>query len=716
MAARYACRKSFCGRGDMSESDLDFIASFLDAAGYRTRVDRRGTVDAERNTKAGPRRLRVWAPDAVPSSASAKDILANCTAIRAAKPPAEAIVVLSQPSEFAEAARAVGARVRTLAQFLDDPYQQEGGSIGIESRQGEGRGRAVARYLLQLRKPWLLGADHAKVLPERTVSKTDWTKGRVPQPYRWIEGRPAVGGADAPADALDHLLANVYRPPAQPHIDLVVGNAGVGKSDLFDALFTYVYSHFQNAKRGNRWTVRPSAVTPGRILRTSSISSGDLFSAIVETEAVGAVSARLFDWYMASGNMLLMFDGLDEFFADQTDFYATIEQRFLKPQSRARLLIVLRDSLLLNPHIQDLLGRIRSNAALGYSLIEVTKWGEAATRPAAAHSHASAIRSFAWIRYEGRVPAPSEPDPPKVRKFLAVAENKGAASLFSLPFYCQCLFEWLEERSEPPANKLALLEFVLARLIRREWDKIRQGREESSGSAPTEAAFATRGDLFDRLVFNVFVRFKTSLPVRVLDTALGTHPASADDERSADAYARGRQRLDGEIGLSRLLEDTAFSVRRTVPGQEGEGRQLDLDTLAELYRRERPIDLTGQQRKDGQRVFQKLAIFEHGEGQTLAFTHEILADYLAAKAAVRRLKEDHRKAPEIAIGLPSGTATEVFDEVLALALASEPWLAENFGTAADRSDSLGFKRIAYGILESCMKIARPQLPSRASAP
>ncbi len=701
----------------MNEFDLNFIASFLDAAGYRTHIDQRGTVSAKRDGKNGLRHLKVWAPHAVPSPPSANTILADCVATRASEPQTETIVVLPQPSEFADAVRAVGVKVRTFAQFLDDPYQQEGGSIGIESRRGEGRGRVAARYLLQLRKPWLLGTSHVGVLPERTISKTDWTKGRVPQPYKWIEGRPALGGSDAPADALDHLLANVYRTSTQPHIDLVIGNAGVGKSDLFDALFTYVYSYFQNSKRGHRWTVRPSAVTPGRILRTTSVSSGELFDAIVETEAVGAVSERLFDWYMASGNMLLMFDGLDEFFADQTDFYATIEQRFLRPGSRARLLIVVRDSLLLNARIQNLLGKIRNNAALSYSLIEVTKWGEAATRPVSAHSQASAIRSFAWIRYEGRLPEANEPDSPKIGKYLAIAEGGGTSSLFSLPFYCQCLFEWLEERSEPPANKLALLEFVLARLIRREWDKIRQGREEASRRAPAEAAFATRGDLFDRLVFNVFVRFKTSLPGRVLDTAFGAYPASADDERSADAYARGRQRLDGEIGLSRLLEDTAFAVRRTVPGQEGENKRLDLRTLADLYRRERPIDLTGQQRKDGQRVFQKMAIFEQGEGQTLAFTHEILADFLAAKAAVRRLKEEHRNAPEIAIGLSLGTATEVFEEVLALALVAEPRLTEAIKAAADKSENLGFKRIAYGILETCGKFSQsPQPRARASAP
>ena len=362
----------------MNDPDIAFIVSFLDAAGYRTQLDGPGVVNSEKQIDGNLRHLRVWAPFAVPTPVEASVVLADCAT--AAKAKREAIVLLPQPlafgGSFQLAAKAAGAQVRTYAQFLDDPFQQEGGSIGIEAGPGEGRGSAAAQYLLQLRKPWLLGTSHPELVPQGVGSKTDWRKGRVPQPYRWIEGRPSRPSSEAPPDALDHLLANTYGALGRPHIDLVVGNAGVGKSDLFDAVFTYVYWHFQNEKRGHRWSVRPSAVVPARILRTTGISSGELFEAIAETEAVGAVSPRLFDWYMASGNMVLMFDGLDEFFADQKDFFATIEQRFLKPGSRARLLIVLRDSLLLNPQIRALLDKIRSNAAVNYSLVEVTKWGE----------------------------------------------------------------------------------------------------------------------------------------------------------------------------------------------------------------------------------------------------------------------------------------------------------------------------------------------------
>ena len=168
------------------------------------------------------------------------------------------------------------------------------------------------------------------------------------------------------------------------------------------------------------------------------------------------------------------------------------------------------------------------------------------------------------------------------------------------------------------------------------------------------------------------------------------------------------------MGLSRLLEDTAFAVRRKVPGEETDETKINLDTLADLYRRERPIDVTRQQRAEGERVFQKIALFEQGDGETLTFTHDILADYLAARAAVRRLKGEHRGAPERAIGLPRGAATEVFDEVLALALVAEPRLADSFRTAADESKSLGFKRLAYGILEACEQLGGRRQP-RASA-
>ena len=68
-----------------------------------------------------------------------------------------------------------------------------------------------------------------------------------------------------------------------------------------------------------------------------------------------------------------------------------------------------------------------------------------------------------------------------VTRFVSAAADASTSSL-SLPFYCQCLFEWMEDHSTPPADKFTLLEFVLSRLIRREWDKVREGRAEGPGA------------------------------------------------------------------------------------------------------------------------------------------------------------------------------------------------------------------------------------------
>jgi hypothetical protein len=344
--------------------------------------------------------------------------------------------------------------------------------------------------------------------------------------------------------------------------------------------------------------------------------------------------------------------------------------------------------------------QIRHSSDCDYSIVEIDKWDPwAVPAPGRGAAGNGQIREFAFIRHLGRPPRGGEADPPPVAKFLAaIAASGPARDLFSLPFYCQCLVEWLKSHDAPPRDEFDLLNYVISRIVAREWDKIRQRRAELNSRNAPEAVFATRSDWLYRLSWNAFLRFKTSLPVRMADAALGNVPAAASDQEAGDRFVRELQRVEGERGLYRLLEDAAHAVRRAPPAtrQAGSG-QLNNAALAKLYQQERPLGLSRAERERGQQLLRQFALFEQTGDDTVNFTHEIIADYLAAQCALRRLREAPQKVAE-AIGIPATTNSDVFDRCIVKELSAAPELLRTLSRGAEASPDNAFKSIAYQLL------------------
>ena len=103
--------------------------------------------------------------------------------------------------------------------------------------------------------------------------------------------------------------------------------AGAGKTYLLEALFTYLYEGFMLAKSKQQLGTRPIPVLPESLLRATSYSTRELFNAVAETEGAGALSREALDFFVCRGKTTLMIDGLDEFFAEQDDFFAEINAR-----------------------------------------------------------------------------------------------------------------------------------------------------------------------------------------------------------------------------------------------------------------------------------------------------------------------------------------------------------------------------------------------------
>src|SRR5581483_3412379 len=273
---------------------------------------------------------------------------------------------------------------------------------------------------------------------------------RVQQRYFIRDGvGPTDRRPNEGVDLLHHLIARLGQPPSGPEVYLIIGPGGSGKTWLFEGLFTYLDEAFQRRKQQQEPGVRPTAVMPDSLIRAGSRKSEALFKAVAETE-FGTAGLGLLDHLVRRGQLILMFDGLDEFFADSEDIGRSIVQRYLSPDSRTRIFIVLRDSLLeTSPNVRNMAGQFARLGPDGFSIYEIAMWEKD-----------FAQRELAWLKLEKRRPRPSEQDTPLVAGFLAwLASSPRMQELARLAFYCDLLADLyaqhlsgatLEDRSGRP--------------------------------------------------------------------------------------------------------------------------------------------------------------------------------------------------------------------------------------------------------------------------
>ena len=398
--------------------------------------------------------------------------------------------------------------------------------------------------------------------------------------------------------------------------------------------------------------------TPEEIVDAPSYSASRLFEAIAETPEAGLGQRALLDWRLREGLLLLMFDGLDEFFADQDDFFTELESRYLGGTSRAQILICLRDSLLsTSSAVRDLVDRLNAHPQCRLSILKIEQWTPEEAR----------LRDFAWARIEERAAQAGEADTPRVEAFMKfMLDQRHWRDVAGLPFFLQAAAEALrEEKTARIKDPLDLIDLLIERICEREWAKLDRSAPHLTRA---EAAFARRPDLLRRLNFSVALAFKGAAWVRLLETMFGVAPAAPEQIEDADKLFEMLSAFEGRADFMALLEDLAHLKRRG-----GDGAALTRERLLEMYSSAAPLDRTQAARKRGEIVLRQFALFEAAEGDAVDFNHVIIADHLAGKAAARRIFRDFsQKSVASAIGVAPADETEVFWMALERGLQERP--------------------------------------------
>lgn len=280
--------------------------------------------------------------------------------------------------------------------------------------------------------------------------------GRVLQRYSEIG---ANGEKRDGVDLLETLLAGL-RTAEGPKVRIVVGRAGIGKSVLFSSLFTRLYDDFLDLKKRRTSRPRPVPFVPRHLRDLPVPRMRLLVENFLRTDVALPVTQEAFRWLLGQGFVTWMFDGLDELYAGDVEFFEELTDFVTAPGSRAQVTLFCRDSLVsTSDSFQEFRELLEVSDFL--TIYRLSEWDH------------QAKRAFAWMAMEERTPGAGEADTPPVAGFLH--ELKAAPTLDSLsglPFYCELLLEEFRDgQLQRHADEVSLLDFVVDRMIRREVDK-----------------------------------------------------------------------------------------------------------------------------------------------------------------------------------------------------------------------------------------------------
>lgn len=251
---------------------------------------------------------------------------------------------------------------------------------------------------------------------------------RVNQPYSKLVNEE---WQDHGEDVL-RLLINQLQNIAEPRLCIVVGAAGAGKTYMHQALFALLYQRFLGQKNRRRVSRRPIPLIPDYLREASVVRTSDLIQSFLRTEVAAPVPPDTFEWMLIHGFTTWMFDGLDELYANDENFFDYLLDLIMQPDSKAQILICARDSLLSsNESLAQLLEEFPPG--LENETIEVFKLNDFTQ---------SSKRSFAWISLEGRLPKKRERNTSRVQKFLtAISGSAALREISGLPYFCGLLLD-----------------------------------------------------------------------------------------------------------------------------------------------------------------------------------------------------------------------------------------------------------------------------------
>lgn len=378
---------------------------------------------------------------------------------------------------------------------------------------------------------------------------------RVPQPFELLtDGESKVRGDDLLPDLVREIASS-----KAPGLRIVVGPAGMGKSVLFGSLFSRLYSDFQEHKAKTREHPRPVPFIPPYLRQAVSVRADALLDEFLRTDVATPVPRETFQWMLVNGFTTWLFDGLDELYAGDPEFFSGIAELLTAPDSKAQILICARESLLTTcDAFTEFLKDFPPGHDCAIHVYRLAGWDVAQ------------IRQFAWIRLEGRVQRPGERDSEGVSTFArCIDRSQPLKNLARVPYYCQLLLDQQKEKGLLEFQEdFPLIEEAVKQIVRREEDK--------------GVLSSTQFDI---------------------------------------------------DGLSEWLEEVAFHHYES--GFAG----LTVDEIKQLAELVLRTDLPAREREKVVTSLIQFPLFSRArEAGLIAFEHELICEYLAAKFMLRRIR------------------------------------------------------------------------------
>ncbi len=274
---------------------------------------------------------------------------------------------------------------------------------------------------------------------------------RIPQPYSIIVNGKAEGGGD---DLLEALW-NEFRFSEEPSLRIVVGPAGIGKTWLFRALFSRLYRHFLDQKNRQESFPRPIPLIPSYLKKASTLRTRELLRSFIESEIASPVRQSTFKWLVTHGYAIWLFDGLDELYAEDPDFFHDLADILTHPAepNQAHMLVCARESLL------------TSCEPFAEFINDYIEYGEDPT--------IRIYRLEGWERRSKRAFAQLLFDPPQDSQFVSyISRTESLRSLSKLPYYCDLLGKaFVQGKLEEFIDDFSLLNYAVTEIIEREKGK-----------------------------------------------------------------------------------------------------------------------------------------------------------------------------------------------------------------------------------------------------
>ncbi len=260
-------------------------------------------------------------------------------------------------------------------------------------------------------------------------------------------------------DLVEHLDLLFRDPVTRPTLRLIDGPAGSGKTVAFETLATLLYDEFIEAKKRQVARPRPIVFLPDHI-RGEKLSGyvDNVIDAAMEAEAAKPVEAEQLRFLLSQGYGMWLFDGLDEFFGNDNNFFDYLGAELANPDSRAQVLICSRDSLLTSSTALSAFVQAQLTKGTAIEIYELAPWGP------------DAWRKVAWMELESGITGREAA--PRVSAFVdALTASPELSQLATLPFYCIVLLEEFRKTSALPADPLAVLDTIIDRMLAREGGK-----------------------------------------------------------------------------------------------------------------------------------------------------------------------------------------------------------------------------------------------------